>query len=337
MSARLLVFAFVSASFVAGCSQANVPATPGPAAPALARSLSSNIDFFNTVTPGSWPDYIVSGPQHALWFSEFYADKIGKVATDGHMSEFSLPDGVDIEGITAGPDGNIWFTAPGASKIGRMTPSGSVTSFSIVGSNPSPRGITTGPDGNLWYVEFYDSYLGRVTPSGTITRFQIPGSSSFPWGITAGPDGDLWFTESANNVVGRFDPKTLKFAASVSVPTASSNPWGIVLVGKHIWFTERTGDKLAVVSGGKVHEFPIAQPGSYPEQIAAASDGKLWFTEMQAGNVGQFDPKTGTFGQLIPLSKGDIPIGIATGPDKNVWFCIASYSSLSQVGKIVLH
>lgn len=342
MTARPIVTVAIIIICLAGCSQSvtQLPQGAQRAASQIRLPLGRStppVKFFNTPSQGAWPDYIVSGPQGALWFTEFYKDKIGRITTSGQITEFPLPDDNDIEGIAAGPDGNVWFTEPGASKIGRMTPGGQVTAFPINGPNPSPRGITAGPDGNIWYAEFYDSYIGRVTPSGTITRFQIPGASSFPWDITTGPDGDLWFTESATNQIGRFDPRTQQFKPSLNVPTGSSNPWGILLApDRRIWFTERTGDKLAVVANSKILEFAIPQAGSYPEKIAAAA-GKLWFTEMQTGNVGQFNPKTGKFGRIISLSSGSIPIGMATGPDKNVWFTIASYSNQSQIGEIVLH
>jgi streptogramin lyase len=345
MAARFIV-GLLALTWITGCSQAGTgmptARTNGVSPPALldrsSPQATPKVEFYNTLTQRAWPDYIVSGPQGALWFTEFYSDKVGKITTTGTITEFSLPYNNDIEGIAAGPDGNIWFTEPGANQIGRMTPSGHVTAFPINGYNPSPRGITAGPDGNIWYVEFYDSYIGRVTPSGTITRFRIPGSASCPWDITTGPDGDLWFTESANNSIGRFNPQTLKFDTSLNVPTKSSNPWGILLApDKHIWFTERTGDKLAVVLQGKIKEFPIPQSGSYPEKIAADSHGKLWFTEMLAGNVGNFNPATRKFGPVITLPSGDIPIGMATGPDKNIWFCVATETSTSQIGEIVLH
>jgi streptogramin lyase len=343
MIARPLIVSFALLACVSGCTQASAP-LPGAVARSTVSSVTGprnahpTVRFFNTPTAGAWPDYIVAGPQGALWFSEFYTDRIGRVATDGTITEFPLPDSNDIEGIAAGADGNIWFTEPGANQIGRMTPGGSVTAFPIKGDNPSPRGITQGPDGNIWYVEYYDGYIGRVTPAGVITRFAIPDASSFPWDITTGPDGDLWFSESADNRIGRFDPRKLVFKSPLTVPTQFGTPWGVLLgPDKHIWFTERRGDKLAVVSNGNIGEFSIAQPGSYPEKIAADSAGHLWFTEMQAGNVGVFDRRTGKFGGVIALPSGSIPIGIATGPDQNIWFTIASYSSQSQIGEIVLH
>ncbi|HYL26631.1 MAG TPA: Virginiamycin B lyase [Candidatus Nitrosotalea sp.] len=347
MNLRLATVGTIAMLFAYGCAQSG---SPLPASSAQSRPVrtfgealprqSPALQLFNTPTSFSWPDYIVRGPQHALWFSEFYSDKIGRVAMNGKMTEFSLPDNTDIEGITAGADGNIWFTAPGAAQIGRMTPQGTVTTFPIEASNPSPRGMTLGPDGNVWYVEFYDGYIGRVTPQGVITRFAIPeGPYSSPWTITTGPDGDLWFSESFSNKLGRFNPATQQFDAPLTVPTQNATPWGVIMApDKHIWFTERNGDKIAEVTAtGKIKEFAIAQAGSYPEALAPGGDGKLWFTEMQAGNVGNIDPKTGKFGQLVTLPGNAIPIGITEGFNKNVWFCISFYHNPMQIGEVLLH
>ncbi|MGA8574653.1 MAG: hypothetical protein WB609_03060 [Candidatus Cybelea sp.] len=343
MNVRMLAIASIAMLVAYGCTQSRTT-MPSAAPPnqanraALPRQSEPALKLFGTPTKASWPDYIVAGPQHAMWFSEFYADRIGRITMDGKVREFPLPSDNDIEGITIGADGNIWFTEPGADKVGRMTPQGTVTAFSINADNPSPRGITRGPDGNVWYVEYYDGYLGRVTPKGAITRFAIPEYSSSPWAIVTGPDGDLWFTESSANRIGRFNPSTQTFDPSVAVPTQNATPWGIIVApDKHVWFTERNGDKIAkVLSNGKIREFAIAQPGSYPETLAAGGDGNLWFSEMLAGNVGAIDPKTGKFGALISLPNNSIPIGIARGPNKNLWFCISSYTNPMQIGEIVL-
>jgi virginiamycin B lyase len=339
---RLFIGALTLCAFC-GCAQSNVPLPNGAASPVRSAgrvelpNQGPLVKLFNTPTGGSWPDYIVSGPDRSMWFSEFYIDKIGKVQMNGHMTEFSLPDNTDIEGITIGGDGNIWFTSPGANKIGRMTPQGSVTTFAIPASNPDPRGITLGSDGNVWYVEFYDGYIGRVAPDGTITRFALPeGTQSSPWAIVTGPDGRLWVTESFADKIARFDPNSQTFAPSLTVPTQYATPWGIITApDKHVWFTERNGNKIAeVTSKGKIKEFSIAQPGSYPETLAPGKDGNLWFTEMQAGKVAAINPKTGKFGTVITLSSGSIPIGIAQGPNKNDWFCISFYNQAMQIGEL---
>lgn len=349
MNLRLPLVGAVSAALIYGCSQTNAPLPSAPSQNAqsgssqvarTAEHRSQALDFFNLPSSGgSWPDFIVAGPQHAMWFTEFYGNFIGRITMDGGITTFQTPGGNEPEGITIGPDRNIWVTEPGASAIGRMTPKGTGRVFQVIGSNPSPRGITVGPDGNMWYTEYYDGYIGRVTPQGTITRFNIGNYLSSPWAIIAGPDGDLWFTESAMNQIGRFNPKTLSFDSPITVPTQNATPWGILLApDNHVWFTERTGNKIAeVIGSASVKEFALSQAGSYPEALAAAKDGKLWFTQSQSGTLGNIDPKTGKFGTAVTLPANSLPNGIALGPNKNLWFCIDAYNQTNQIGEVVLH
>lgn len=341
MTVRALIATALSLFSLWGCSQSAVSLPSGgtplarqgtPAAPLAVPTLK----YYNTPSFDAWPEYIVNGPQNALWFTEAFTGKIGRITTDGTMTEFPVLNGQEPEGITEGGDGNVWFTEPGANAIGRMTPAGVSTIFSIEGGdNPDPRGITLGPDGNVWYVENYDGYIGRVTPAGALTRFQIPDGSSEPWAITTGPNGDLWFTESLAGAIGRFDPRTLRFKPSLKV-TYGSTPWGILFApDKHIWFTERTADKIAEVVGSKIREFDIKQTASYPEALTPGPDGDLWFTESQAQYLGRIDPNTGKFGKAIALPSGDIPNGIATAANKNIFFTVDSYHNPSQIGAVI--
>jgi virginiamycin B lyase len=343
VSVRVLAVATASLFCFWGCSQTAAP-LPNEAAQSTPAGVAergqpshASLEYFNTPSTAAWPLYITAGPQEALWFTEAFTDKIGRITTGGTVTEFSISNGQEPEGITSGADGNLWFTEPGANAIGRMTPDGAFSIFPISGSDPDPRGITLGPDGNVWYTEMDDGYIGRVTPQGVITRFQIPNDSSEPWGITTGPDGDLWFTESEADAIGRFDPRSLKFQTSLAVPTLSATPWGILLApDNHVWFTERNGNKIAEVDGTKIREFRIAQPASYPEALTPA-DGDLWFTESQAQDIGRIDPRTGKFGQIMTLPSGDIPNGIATGANKDVFFTIDNYNGTSQIGEVMLH
>ena len=79
---------------------------------------------------------ITSGPDGALWFVEQLGNNIGRIATDGTISEFPLPSSCpnlinpNVHGgltdITAGPNGGLWFTEKLNGKIGRKIPTGNV-------------------------------------------------------------------------------------------------------------------------------------------------------------------------------------------------------------------
>jgi outer membrane protein assembly factor BamB len=76
---------------------------------------------------------------------EQFANLIGRIASDGTVSELSVPTlSAYPYGIAGGPDGNVWFIETMASNLGRITPAGAITEYPI--SSPG-YGITTGPDG----------------------------------------------------------------------------------------------------------------------------------------------------------------------------------------------
>src|SRR5215472_10640264 len=105
-------------------------------------------------------------------------DRIGRVSTDGVISEFAVGTRFsEPVGITAGPDGNLWFTESLGNKIGRITPAGNIMEFPLPRGCPSftgsclPSGIVAGPDGNLWFTENEGRRIGRITVTGFITEF----------------------------------------------------------------------------------------------------------------------------------------------------------------------
>src|SRR4029077_3365753 len=80
-------------------------ATTGPAAAApTITELSSG------VTPGSGPQGIAMGPDGNMWFTEFGADKIGRITPTGAVTEFPLTSGAMPFDIAAGHDGAMWFS-----------------------------------------------------------------------------------------------------------------------------------------------------------------------------------------------------------------------------------
>ena len=58
----------------------------------------------------------------ALWFAEQGGNKIGRITTNGTITEYSanLDSNADPTGIAAGPDGNMWFAETGTDKMGRV-------------------------------------------------------------------------------------------------------------------------------------------------------------------------------------------------------------------------
>ena len=108
------------------------------------------------------PFGIARGPDGALWFTE--QTKVGRIATDGTLREYSMPTDVDgAQGIAAGGDGNLWIAVPSANKLLRVTPGGIITAFSVPTAESNPTSVVLGQDGSVWFTEPWASQIGRVT------------------------------------------------------------------------------------------------------------------------------------------------------------------------------
>jgi len=284
---------------------------------------------------------IAAGPDGNVWFAECFVNKIGRITSDGTLTEFSAPTlGACPMGITAGPDGNLWFTELYAGQIGRITPQGTITEFAIPTPDGWPNNITVGPDGNLWFTERQGNKIGRIGTGGKVEEFAVPPAdiapqTHEPWDIAAGADGKLWFTYGPN--IGQ--ASTTGAVVLFPVPTQGADTGGITAgPDGNLWFTEvpayasdPTHSIGRVTPQATITELTGPEPGGVPGDIVAGPDGSLWFTEaavrVDSGRlVGRMHPD-GTFA-MCPARRANIGASaIAVGPDGNLW--------LTEPGEII--
>jgi streptogramin lyase len=110
------------------------------------------------------PVAIASGPGGALWFAGGSA-VVGRIDTDGAISELHPPLNGEHHSAAMGPDGNLWLTSSGPSprqgSIDRLTPDGHLTAFPVPYGS---RGITVGKEGNIWFTGWVGHGIGRIVP-----------------------------------------------------------------------------------------------------------------------------------------------------------------------------
>lgn len=134
------------------------------------------------------PAAIASGPDGALWFTETYKPRIGRITTSGQITEFPTP--WRVNGITGGPDGDVWFAA---GSIGRVSPDGKMKTYGLSRKKFAVGPIVAGPDGRIWFSDGSGS-IGRISPSGRITDVSLPDKGWSANSLTVGPDGAVWFS-----------------------------------------------------------------------------------------------------------------------------------------------
>jgi streptogramin lyase len=218
---------------------------------------------------------IVTGADGALWFTEPQLGRIGRVALDGAIATFPLPNPASQPlGIAAGGDGNLWFTEFAAGKIGRVTPAGAIDEFPLA-PDSKPVGIAAGPDGNLWFTEYGGNRIGRITPAGQIAEFPLSGTDPRPNRIVTGPDGNLWFTYGGANRIGRIT--SAGAVADFPVPTATGTQAIAAGPDGNLWFSS-SGEVGALAPNGRLARLSCLKAGCRLPAIAMATGtgGEIW-------------------------------------------------------------
>jgi virginiamycin B lyase len=290
----------------------------------------------------SSPLEITAGPDGALWFTEYFGNKIGRITTAGDITEYPLPidpGGVSqLMSITAGPDGALWFTEAALGKIGRITTSGSITEYTVP-SGPGPLSIVFGPDGALWFTASSGA-IGRITTTGAITEYSLP-PGRVPTDITVGPDGALWFTELGANQIGRMTTDGVLTAEFPLSPISCSCyvPAGIGSGDGALWFAKDIDKIGRITTSGVVTVYALA-PNSWPGHFLTGPDGAVWFIE--AGGDAYLDSVHGKIGRIgadgtimeypIPTDY-PYPGGLTLGPDGALWF---TEQGPGKIGQFVL-
>ena len=259
---------------------------------------ASNATGSRLPTPGAGATTIVGGPDHALWFTEDQGNRIGRIDTSGTVTEYPLPLvnslNTQPDGITSGPGGDLWFTESASSTIASVTTGGSLAfypikdSMGVVQEGLEPGSIAEGPDGNLWFTEFGVDAIGMFNPT-TQAFAQYPLPANFlPYAITERVDNlgngvDLWFVGLGSTMIGQ------------------------VVFGQG-------GGTLALHPG-------LSGPGSGSgaRSIAQGPDGNLWFTQINATDIGTINPTSFRTAEY-PVPAGVAPIDVASGPDGNLYF-----------------
>jgi virginiamycin B lyase len=328
---------------------------------AAASSQAAVFHQYAIPTPSSAPTQIGGGKNfgaYGFWFSEFAANRIGRVDSHGVVTETVLPT----------PDSGPWAVAPGVDYIGRIAFTelrsntigqldqvGALREFAIPTPASNPRGIAPGDSGYTWFTEYDGNRIWLLYQYGlteTIMEFPLPSPSGGLLGIAyvpaVGGASEVWFTEFLANRIGRIHINRgapLRAAvgpiAEYPIPTPDSGPTSIVFADDGndvvLWFTEYDANKIGrITAEGVITEYPIPTPASGPTDIRVGRDG-VWFTERLAHKLGRlsFD---GVFREFA-LPDGADPVGLDIGSTDDqgmtsltsVWYLDATSNAIGRL------
>jgi streptogramin lyase len=206
--ARLSACAF-AATLLASCAGTGAGSSNGtnPATnPAAHVTKNTGALQFTVFTAGQTPGFPASagaidlapGPNQTMWFTDGGTPAIGRITSDGTVTEFSagLQANAEPNAITASPDGNMYFSDFHGVVIGKITPSGTITEYSAPQfTDTDSKAITIGSDGLPWIVgSGIPSLLAHLTTSGKITTQKFAADFTPDSTLAADAGGNLWLT-----------------------------------------------------------------------------------------------------------------------------------------------
>ncbi len=336
----------------AGSAAAALPGWPPVEFPLTAPAGTACKEPHETPEEGC-PNTLVTGPDGAIWFLEFWGSRVSRMTTDGVVthSEPTPTPNAQPEKIIAGPEGDLWFSEYAGDRIGRVVFeggafTGKIVEYPVGEAGSGPVGVAAGPDGRIWFVLREEGVVGHIDPvTAEIEEFTIPGLAPAPFGIAAGPDGAMWFTQQLENQIGRIPVDAVSageidefeipgpFVGDLHAADIVQGPEG------NLWFVEAVGNQVGRVdySTGQVTEYPMpaclsTACGSF--WITAGPDGNLWFTAWGNGPtehwVGRATPQGVVEMEAVPTPDSQ-PYGIAMGPACDIWFAEFQVNRLARL------
>jgi virginiamycin B lyase len=291
-------------------------------------------------TANAAPTGITRAADGSIWFAEQNANKLGRIGTNGVMTEYNVPTANSApQYLTSTPDGNVWFTERYGRKIGRISDAGgAIAEFAIPGVGANPTAIAT-VGSTVWFASADSSAtarLGKISSTGTITELPRAATRTTITGIVGGPDGNLWVTEVSpywGDGIAKVNTAGWGTFTNYMLPNHSAGPQSITVgPDNKLWFTESSGDKIGAISTtGMLTEYALPT-GSHPQQIVSGSDGALWFTETGSNKIGRMTV-TGQLTELSIPTANSQPFGITAGSNGTLWF---TEQSGNKVGEVVV-
>ena len=182
-------------------------------------------------------------------------------------------------------------------------------------------------DGNgaIWISDSTAPKLWKFTIDDKQFRsFEFDGVVSISLAIDN--DGKIWFTDIPQKKIGFFDPKTEEFNI-ISLPelqpliTAARPVFLEVDSENNIWVSVPTKNTILKYDQDtkEFNEYRLLTTDSGPFGLLYDPNGKMWFTQTLAGQIGYIDLNTNEIKEIPPPVPFSILETITFGDDGNIW------------------
>jgi virginiamycin B lyase len=253
------------------------------------------------------------------------------------VETFPVLPGEHPHDVAPAADGQrVWYTAQHAGALGLLDPETGAIETIPLGEGSSPHGVVVGPNGAAWVTDTGLNAIVRVdAETRELANWPLAGPNANLNTATIDPDGVVWFT-GQNGIVGRLDPATTP-PGTVLEPRAAprgQGPYGIDVTPEgEVYFASLAGSYLGRILPGEGGDFTLEEidpptPNQGTRRVWSDSQGVLWTSQWNAGQVGRYDPATGEWTEWrLP---GDAPQAYSVYVDErdDVWLSDFGANSL---------
>ena len=214
------------------------------------------------------------------------------------IQEYPVPAGTHPHDVAPAPDGTVWYTAQLSGELGRLDPATGETHHIPLGSGSAPHGVIVGPDGAPWIADSGLNAIVRVDPqTEDVQVFSLPPGSGNANLNTAAFDrnGVLWFT-GQSGIYGRLEPATGNMEV-YSAPRGRG-PYGITTTPDgSIYYASLANSYVGRIDPqtGEATILEPPTPGQGARRVWSDSQGRVWVSEWNSGQVSVYDPGDNTW------------------------------------------
>ena len=212
---------------------------------------------------------------------------------------YDLPPGGRAHDVAVTPDGQeVWWTVQRGGGHGILNPATGETTIIPLGEGSAPHGVIVGPDGNAWITDGGQNAIVRVDRGTHAVKVWPLPEDTGPINMnTATFDhrGRIWFT-GQTGFYGRLDPATDDM--QVWAAPRGRGPYGIATTSSgDVWYASLAGNHIARVNldTGEATIVEPPTPNQGARRVWPDSQGRIWVSEWNSGNVSVHDPRDGSW------------------------------------------